>query len=127
MKKIILISFIIILFSGCKSLPNEGEKEREVSRENIKDYVGKELNHLNDDFNVESCELKIAYFKDVYAVKFSLKDEEEIIVILKKKIELSKTEMEQGCFNEKIYSSIIAKIRFYKNGTETILDNISNK
>jgi len=128
MKTLILIISILFTITSCKSLSEDLEKDREVTKdtkEEIKDYIGKELSVLYDDFSIESCELKIAYFKDVYAVKFFLKKEQEIIVILKNKVELSKSEIQQGCPNDKIKSGIISKIRFYKNGKETLIDNVS--
>ena len=125
MKIIILILSIVFAITSCKSLSEDVDKDIEVTKEKLKDYIGEELSVVNDDFSVESCELKIAYFKDVYAVKFFLKNEQEIIVILKNKLELSKSEIQQGCSNDKIKSGVISKIRFYKNGKETILDNIS--
>ena len=128
MYKLLTFLSALILFIGCKSTSTsvQNEEDREVSNNKHKDYIGEELSVLNDDFNVESCELKFAYFKDVYAVKFVLKNEQEIIVILKNKLELSKTEMEQGCSSNKINSGVISKIKFYKNGEETNLDGISN-
>ena len=128
MKTLILIISILFTITSCKSLSEDVEKDREVkkdTKEEIKNYIGKELSVLHDDFSIESCELKIAYFKDVYAIKFFLKKEQEIIVILKNKVELSKSEIQQGCPNDKIKSGIISKIRFYKNGKETLIDNVS--
>ena len=86
------------------------------------DYIGEEMSLLNKDFKVESCQLKIAYFKDVYAIKLVLKNEQEIVVILKNKIELSKLEIEEGCNNEKLKAGVIAKIRFYKDGEEILVE-----
>ena len=125
MKIIILILSIVFAITSCKSLPEDVDKDREITKEKFKDYIGEDLGVVNDDFSVESCELKIAYFKDVYAVKFFLKNDQEIIVILKDKIELSKSEIQQGCSNDKIKSGVVSKIRFYKNGKETIIENIS--
>ena len=128
MKTLILIISILFTITSCKSLSEDVEKDREVkkdTKEEIKNYIGKELSVLHDDFSIESCELKIAYFKDVYAIKFFLKKEQEIIVILKNKVELSESEIQQGCPNDKIKSGIIYKIRFYKNGKETLIDNFS--
>ena len=114
MRKLAFILLTAILIVSCKlPLSNERGKNK-ITEEKLKDYIGEELSVLNGDFKVEYCQLKIAYFKDVYAVKIILNNKQEIVVILKEKIELSNQEIEQGCNNEKLKSGIISKIRFYK-------------
>lgn len=123
MVKMYFFFLIVIFLVGCKSLPPEAEEEKKrefVKEEKLKNYVGQKVNVLYDDFKVESCEPKIAYFKDVFAVKFVLSNEQEIIVILNEKVELSKSEISDGCGNNLIKNSVISKIKFFKNGKELI-------
>lgn len=122
MRKLAFILLTATLIVSCKSLSSGGGGKNKVTEEKLKDYIGEELSVLNDDFKVESCQFKIAYFKDVYAVKIMLKNEQEIVVILKEKIELPKEEIEQGCNNEKLKSGVISKIRFYKDGQEILVE-----
>lgn len=118
MNKIFTFSLLVFILIACKSI--SGGKDGKVSEEKLKDYIGEDVSVLFDDFKVESCNLKIAYFKDAYAVKIALKSNKEIVIVFEEKILLTKAEIENQCDEPKIKTGKIAKIKFYKDGEEEI-------
>lgn len=118
MNRILCVVIIVVAFS-CKSVI-PGKNNNKVTEEELKSYIGEEASVLFADFKIESCNLKIAYFKDAYAMKIALKGNKEIVVVFENKIILTKTEIESQCDEPKIKKGKISKIKFYKDGEETI-------
>lgn len=118
MIKAVFIFFLVFSLAACKGV--SGGKTSKVTEEKLKDYIGQDMSVLYDDFKVISCNLKIAYFKDAYAVKIALTGDKEIVVVFDEKIILTKAEIENQCEEPKIREGKIAKIKFYKAGEEEI-------
>jgi hypothetical protein len=112
---VLIISFILMLQS-CTSLKPAG-KVNKISEETLESYVGKPFDILLDDSKIKTCNLKVAYFNDVYAVKMRLKNNQEIVVIFEDKIDYPKETRDRlrDCSNEIIRAGIISKIKFYKD------------
>ncbi|MDG1516619.1 MAG: hypothetical protein P8Q42_01230 [Flavobacteriales bacterium] len=112
---VLIISFILMLQS-CTSLKPAG-KVNKISEETLESYVGKPFDILLEDYKIKTCNLKVAYFNDVYAVKMRLKNNQEIVVIFEDKIDYPKETRDRlrDCSNEIIRAGIISKIKFYKD------------
>ena len=116
---VLIISFILML-QGCSSLKSAGNVNK-ISEETLESYVGKQFDVLLDDYKIKTCNLKVAYFNDVYAVKMRLKNNQEIVVIFEEKIDYPKETRDRlrDCSNEIIRAGVISKIKFYKDNRET--------
>ena len=116
---VLIISFILMLQS-CSSLKSAGNVNK-ISEETLESYVGKQFDVLLDDYKIKTCNLKVAYFNDVYAVKMRLKNNQEIVVIFEEKLDYPKETRDRlrDCSNEIIRAGVISKIKFYKDNRET--------
>ena len=116
---VLIISFILML-QGCSSLKSAGNVNK-ISEETLESYVGKQFDLLLDDYKIKTCNLKVAYFNDVYAVKMRLKNNQEIVVIFEEKLDYPKETRDRlrDCSNEIIRAGVISKIKFYKDNRET--------
>ncbi|MFT4900430.1 MAG: hypothetical protein ACI9U0_002234, partial [Flavobacteriales bacterium] len=116
---VLIISFILML-QGCSSLKSAGNVNK-ISEETLESYVGKQFDVLLDDYKIKTCNLKVAYFNDVYAVKMRLKNNQEIVVIFEEKLDYPKETRDRlrDCSNEIIRAGVISKIKFYKDNRET--------
>jgi len=108
------------MLQGCSSLKSAGNVNK-ISEETLESYVGKQFDLLLDDYKIKTCNLKVAYFNDVYAVKMRLKNNQEIVVIFEEKLDYPKETRDRlrDCSNEIIRAGVISKIKFYKDNRET--------
>jgi|TARA_B110000116_G_scaffold175882_1_gene152138 hypothetical protein len=108
------------MLQGCSSLKSAGNVNK-ISEETLESYVGKQFDVLLDDYKIKTCNLKVAYFNDVYAVKMRLKNNQEIVVIFEEKLDYPKETRDRlrDCSNEIIRAGVISKIKFYKDNRET--------
>lgn len=112
----VLIFFFILMLQSCSSLKIAGNLNK-ISEETLESYVGKSFDVLLDDYKIKTCNLKVAYFSDVYAVKMRLKNNQEIVVIFEEKIDYPKETRDKlrDCSSDVIRAGVIAKIKFYKD------------
>lgn len=118
MNKVFIFCALVFALIACQSI-SVGNNSK-VSEEKLRNYIGEEVSVLFEEFKVESCNLKIAYFKDVYAIKIVLKGNKEIVIVFEKKVFLTKAEIENQCDETKIKKGKILKIKFFKDGEEEI-------